>query len=114
MILFFMSLHNLKEHPYLVLSPLINDHDDVFYPTSWMKKLWRYKDPDSTREEEEASLNADPISNFLRNFEHEISGSSADTNNLRIHRSNYDSSEEDNWPPNKRIRTEPSSDEEQE
>ena len=83
--------------------------------TSWMTKLWRYKDPDSNNEQGKKKKLIN-ISNFLRNFEREISGSSADTNNLRIHRSNYDSSEEDNdyWPPNKRIRTEPSSDEEQE
>ena len=51
-----MSLHNLKEHPYLVLSPLINDHEEA---TSFitdnidflMKKLWRYKDPDSNNEQ---------------------------------------------------------------
>ena len=56
MILFIMSLHNLKEHPYLVLSPLINDHEEA---TSFitdnidflMKKLWRYKDPDSNNEQ---------------------------------------------------------------
>ena len=111
-----MSLHNLKEHPYLVLSPLINDHEEA---TSFITDNIDFLDEEiveiqgsgfdqRTREEEEAYFNADSISNFLRNFEREISGSSADTN--------YDSSEEENdyWPPNKRIRTEPSSDEEQE
>ena len=124
MILFIMSLHNLKEHPYLVLSPLINDHeeatsfitDNIDFLDEEIVEIQGSRFEQRTREEEEAYLNADSISNFLRNFEREISGSSADTNNLRIHRSNYDSSEEDNdyWPPNKRIRTEPSSDEEQE
>ena len=104
MILFIMSLHNLRN--------ILIDHEEA---TSFITDNIDFLDEEivgsrfeqRTREEEEAYLNADSISNFLRNFEREISGSSADTNNLRIHCSNYDSSEEDNdyWPPNKRIRT---------
>ena len=83
MILFIMSLHNLKEHPYLILSPLINEAtsfrtDNIDFLDEEIVEIQGSRFEQRTREEEEAYLN------FLRNFEREISGSSADTNNLRI------------------------------
>ena len=79
-ILFLMSLHNLKEHGMIILSEYLRSESDITryesenddYFSEEIVTIGGDRDYLRIEEEEEAYLNADSVSNFLINFERNL------------------------------------------
>ena len=107
-----MSLHNLKEQGMIILSEYLRSESDITryesenddYFSEEIVTIGGDRDYRRIEEEEEAYLNADSVSNFLRNFERNLTDDSRITGFTSVNRRNSDSSDlcDEDEPPNKR------------